>query len=74
MPIDLTVLPIPQTSEFTARAAISEETVFVVENLNGVKDAEIKAEYPAVFTDIIDLTLRRNVLNHHYEHAEKTVN
>ena len=64
---------VPQTAEYSARAAISHEMIVVAEKLNGVKDAGIRAKYPTIFDDLHILTGQRNILAHNYGHALREV-
>ena len=55
------------------RAAISKEMEAAAENLNGIKNADLRGRYPAVFSYITDLYKQRNVLVHQYGHGEKPI-
>ena len=47
--------------------------ISVAENLNGIKDASIRSKYPKVFGSIYDIVGQRNILAHHYGHADERI-
>lgn len=55
------------------RAAISKEMVTIVENLNGLKDLAVPAEYPKISSNIFPLTLQLNILTYHYGYADGVI-
>lgn len=46
----------------------------VVENLNGVKDAETRNKYPRIYGDIKRLAGQRNIITHQYGHGNGEIN
>ncbi|KAK2762701.1 hypothetical protein FQN54_000875 [Arachnomyces sp. PD_36] len=63
----------PRSNDYMVRTSLSQNIISVAENLNGVKDASIRSQFPKVFGGIYDIVGQRNILAHQYGHADEKI-